>query len=249
MQDFQKMNRSHCYSYWYFIPNTIHLGDISAQSDLNKANLFNSYFHSVFTKSSFCCPNPHQLPDINPKLGHLSNTEEEVFHSLDPSKATGCDGIGPRLLKHCALALYHLFNLGISQSYIPSEWCLHLIKPLFKSGDRSLVQNYRLISLLCVTSKILEKIVFNHFLQFVQDKISQYQFGFMLHRSTLQKLLILLHSIVESSQKSQSDLIYLDFKKAFDSVAHNELLFKLWYVGITGNTWKWLLAYLLNQSQ
>ena len=162
--------KSLLYSYWYIIPNTVHLGDISAQSDLNKANLFNSYFHSVFTKSSFCCPNPHQLPDINPKLGHLSNTEEEVFHSLDPSKATGCDGIGPRLLKHCALALYHLFNLSISQSYIPSEWHLHLIKPLFKSGDRSLVQNYRLISLLCVTSKILEKIVFNHFLQFVQDK-------------------------------------------------------------------------------
>ena len=71
----------------------------------------------------------------------------------------------------------------------------------------------------------------------------------MLHRSTLQQLLILLHSIVESSQKSQSDLIYLDFKKAFDSVAHNELLFKLWRMGITDNTWKWLLAYLSNRSQ
>ena len=71
----------------------------------------------------------------------------------------------------------------------------------------------------------------------------------MLHWSTLQQLLILLHSIVESSQKSQSDLIYLDFKKAFDAVAHNELLFKLWHMGITGNTWKWLLAYLWNRSQ
>ena len=111
------------------------------------------------------------------------------------------------------------------------------------------MQNYRPISLLCVTSKVLEKIVFNHILQFVQDKISQYQFGFMLHRSTLQQLLILLHSIFESSQKSQSDLIYLDFKKTFDSVAHNELLFKLWHMGITGNTWKWLLAYLWNRSQ
>ena len=118
-------------------PNTVHLGDIFAQSDLNKANLVNSYFHSVFTKSSFCCPNPRQLPDINPKLGHLSITEE-VFRSLaflDPSKATGCDGIGPRLLKHCVLALcqplHHRFNLCISQSYIPAEWHLHLIKPLF----------------------------------------------------------------------------------------------------------------------
>ena len=70
----------------------------------------------------------------------------------------------------------------------------------------------------------------------------------MLHQPTLQQLLILLYSIAESSQKSQSDIIYLDFKKVFDFVAHNELLFKLWLMGITGNTWKWLLAYLSSVS-
>ena len=177
-----------------------------------------------------------------------------MLTSLDPSKAAGCDGIGPRLLKHCALPLcqplHHLFSLSISQSYIPAEWRLHLIKPIFKSGDRSLVQNYRPISLLCICSKVLERIVFNHILHFVKERISKHQFGFMLHRSTLQQLLLLLNSIVESSRKSlQTDLIYLDFKKAFDSVPHNELLLKLWNIGVTGNTWKWLLAYLSNRSQ
>ena len=208
------------------------------------------YYYYYFTRSSFCLPNPHELPHISPKLGDLSIMEEDIFQvltSLDPSKAAGCDGIGPSLLKHCALPLcqplHHLFSLSISQSYIPADWRLHLIKPIFKSGDRSLVQNYRPISLLCVCSKVLERIVFNHILHFVKERISKHQFGFMLHKSTLQQLLLLLNSIVESSRKSlQTDLIYLDFKKAFDSVPHNELLLKLWNIGVTGNTSKWLLA-------
>ena len=239
------------------IPNVVYHQGISAESEHEKVDMFNRYFHSIFTMSSFNCPNFNQLSSIHPNLSDISITEEEVFQtlsSLDPSKAAGCDGIGPKLLRHCALALYqplhHLFCLSLSQSYIPAEWRLHLIKPIFKSGERCLVQNYRPISLLCVSSKVLEKIIFNHILQFANDKISTHQFGFMHHRSTLQQWLIVLNAIFNSSSNSsQTDLIYLDFKKAFDSVAHNELLFKLWHFGITGNTWKWLLAYLFNRSQ
>ena len=76
------------------IPYSIHLGDISSESDNKKADLLN--FYSVFTRSSFCLPNPHELPHINPKLGDLSITEEDIIQvqtSLDPSKAAGCDGI------------------------------------------------------------------------------------------------------------------------------------------------------------
>ena len=106
----------------------------------------------------------------------------------------GCSNTVPLL--YANLDTMHLFSLSISQSYIPAELHLHLIKLLFKSEDRSLVQNYRPISLLCVTSKVLERIIFNDILQFVQDKISRYWSSFMLKHSTLQQLLILLHTIV-----------------------------------------------------
>ena len=239
------------------IPNTVYLHDTSAENDREKANLFNSYFHSIFTKSSFQSPNATLLPNTNSTICEISITEDEVFQaltSLDPSKAAGPDGIGPKLLKHCALALYqplhHLFCLSISQFYIPQEWRLHLIKPIHKSGDSSHVQNYRPISLLCVCSKVLERIVFHHILGFIHNKISTCQFGFMLHRSTLQQLLTFLHSIYEASTCStRTDVVYLDFRKAFDSVAHNELLFKLRQLGIVGNTWYWLRTYLSNRSQ
>ena len=83
----------------------------------------------------------------------------KALRSLDTSKAMGCDGVSPVVLKHCAMAiyqpLYHLFSLSLSQFYIPLEWHTHLVKPVYKSGDSSYVRNYRPISLLCIVSKIL----------------------------------------------------------------------------------------------
>jgi len=98
------------------------------------------------------------VPALN--MGDIHETEEEVYKALsalDPTKSSGIDGLGSKLLKHCALALYalicHLFNLTITKRYLPSEWKLHLITPIHKSGDRAQVNNYRPISLLCTVSK------------------------------------------------------------------------------------------------
>ena len=62
--------------------------------------------------------------------------------------------------------------------------------------------------------------------------------------SSLQQLLLFMNNILEArTQLSNADVIYLDFRKAFDSVPHNELLYKLWKYGITGNLWLWFRAY------
>jgi len=61
---------------------------------------------------------------------------------------------------------------------------------------------------------------------------------------------VFLNSIYESfGSTTQTGVVYLDFKKAFDSVAHNELLFKLWSFGIQGNLWKWFRGYLTSKMQ
>ena len=90
-------------------------------------------------------------------ISDIDISELDVFNTLkllDPSKASGCDGISAKLLKKCAIALYqpvhHLFSLSLCQHYIPLEWRIHLIRPIFKSGEREKVSNYRPISLLCV---------------------------------------------------------------------------------------------------
>ena len=83
-----------------------------------------------------------------------------------------------------------------------------------------------------------------------QNLFHLFQFGFRRNHSTLHQLLLFLNSVYASFDANiQTDVIYLDFKKAFDSVAHNELLVKLWSFGITGNLWKWFKGYLSARMQ
>ena len=168
-----------------------------------KATLFNSFFHSEFTESTFspCYYIIATLPVPALNMGDIHVTEEEVYEALsalDPTKSSGIDGIGSKLLKHCALALYapicHLFNLTIT---LPSEWKLHLITPVHKSGDRAQVNNYHPISLLCIVSKALERIAFNHLNDFISEHeiISTNQFGFRKYHSTVQQLLLFMNKV------------------------------------------------------
>ena len=124
--------------------------------------------------------------------------------SLDIHKAMGVDGIGPQILKYCSTVIYkpkplhHLFSLSMSQHYIPAQWKIHLITPFFISGDKTAVTNYRPISLLCSVSKLLERLVYNHLIDFISSTISSSQFGFLPNRSTLQQLLTFLNEIFTS---------------------------------------------------
>jgi len=237
------------------IPSTVLYNSVSATQDIDKADLFNKYFYSVFSQSSYSLPNFDQLPQTTMSIDSINITEEEVYcalSSLDPHKATGIDGISPAILRNCAIVLtkplHYLFSQSIRDHSLPAEWQIHCITPIFKSGDKNSVTNYRPISLLCITSKILERIIYNKVIASIYNSISTHQFGFMRGCSTLQQLLIFLSSIHEHS-KAQTDVIYLDFAKAFDRVPHNELLLKLWRFGITGDLWWWFNSYLSNRQQ
>ena len=89
--------------------------------------------------------------------------------------------------------IHHLFTVSLSNGLTHSEWCTHLITLIFKSGDKSLISNYRPISLLCSVSKVLERIVFSSVYNFIADSIFTSQFGFMRGRSSQQQLLIMLN--------------------------------------------------------
>ena len=137
--------------------------------------------------------------------------------------------------------------LSLNSHSIPRDWKQHTIIPVYKSGDKSTLKNYRPISLLCSISKLLENLIYNKIIEFMRKSISCHQFGFQKHKSTLQQLLLYFNDLCIS--KSPIDTIYLDFTKAFDSVSHNELLLKLWSIGINGNLWQWFTCYLNNRIQ
>ena len=95
----------------------------------------------------------------------------------------------------------------------------HIIIPIHKSIDRSLVNNYHPISLLSNISKVSERLIYNNVNEYVLRTISSVQFGFIQGRSTTQQLLLFLNYIYEAiSLGHQVDVIYFDFRKAFDMV-------------------------------
>ena len=77
-------------------------------------------------------------------------------------------------------------------------------------------------------SKIAECCVFNQIFEFIADKIYHLQHGFVQGRSTITQLLDTVHLITKATdQGKQTDIAFLDFTKAFDSVSHPHLLCKL----------------------
>uniref|UniRef100_A0A1X7T752 Endonuclease/exonuclease/phosphatase domain-containing protein n=1 Tax=Amphimedon queenslandica TaxID=400682 RepID=A0A1X7T752_AMPQE len=118
---------------------------------------------------------PFSLQTPAQTLDSIEISIQDVFSalvSLNPSKATGIDGIPARLLKSFATPLcepiHHLLVQCFAQSYLSLEWKTHLITPIHKSGDKSSVTNYRPISLLCCISNVLEKIIFDKIADFIQ---------------------------------------------------------------------------------
>ena len=146
---------------------------------------------------------------------------EEVFEclsSLDASKAAGIDAMSPEVLKQCAGPItpivHHLINLSITSCSLPSEWQTHLIVPIHKSGPKTDIKNYRQISLLCILSKFLERLVYNKIVDKVIKLVSPLQFGFVRGRSSLQQLLLFINSVIEAHELSTPiDVIYLDIRK------------------------------------
>lgn len=239
------------------IPSVVHSNSCEATSPLSIANLFNQYFHSVYNTSSFSPPDPPQsFPDNSICSIDVSPEDTfEVLTSLHTDKAMGGDGIPPIVLKKTAVAivepLHHIFTLCLKHSSLPTEWRNHHITPIHKSGDRSLVSNYRPISHMSCVSKIFERLVFDKISNYlIESSISNSQFGFIRNRSSVKQLLIHTKSIIEAfDNKQQLDTILLDVRKAFDTVPHNILLSKLWDMGIVGSLWKLLQSYLAGRRQ
>ena len=233
-------------------PQSIVHNNQIVQDPRQKAELFNKFFNSTFTKSNFKLPPVSSLQVPTIQLSSISFTELEVYEALaqlDPQKAMGCDMISPLVLKLCAdtLAqpLHNLFSTCIESGTISQEWKIHKICPILKSGNLLEVKNYRPISWLSIVSKVLERIIFNKIIDFLRPKFSKQQFGFQKNKSSLSQLLSSFAYILEEIDKGSTvDMIFLDLKKAFDTVPHEELFFKLRNIGITGPLWYWFKSYL-----
>ena len=121
-----------------------------------------------------------------------------------------------------------LCNFQSTTGKIPGAWKRAHVVPIFKKGDKSHVNNYRPISLLPIVSKVFERCIVNHVYPFLSPVLHNLQHGFLKNRSCTTQLLKVYHSIGTILDRGgQVDILYLDFSKAFDSVSHSLLLYKL----------------------
>ena len=191
-----------------------------------------------------------KFQDVRPDLllKHLS--------TLKTTKGAGPDQIPPRIIKDCAeeivLPLCYLINQSLRTHTFPSAEKFARVTPVFKSDDKSKMDNYRPISALNVFSKLVERIVHHQLYTYLEEnKLLQHQqFGFRKQRSTQHAVSLLVETIRRNADCGEcTRAIYLDFKKAFDTVNHSCLLHKLQLHGVHNSELHWFEDYLFNRSQ
>ena len=189
---------------------------------------------------------------------HLTTTSKEVSSAIKSLNQVGggFDGISTNLLletyKDILNHLTHLFNLCLKQGIFPEKLKHAIITPIYKTGGKDKFNNYRPISLLPVFSKVLEKIIQSSILSSLEQHniLHPLQFGFRKMHSTYMPLAHMYDEISKYCHKGEVICtIYLDLKKAFDTVSIDILLRKLKFIGIEGNLYNIIKSYLSNRTQ
>ena len=145
-----------------------------------------------------------------------------------------------------------LWQDSFETSYIPTQYKTQIITPVHKKDSKAEPANYRPIALTSHIIKIFERIVRNQLFTHLESNtlICDNQHGFRKHRSCLTQLIPHINNILLNALKGEdTDVIYLDFAKAFDKVDHEILLKKLHAYGVRGKLLSWLTCYLTNRQQ
>ena len=178
------------------------------------------------------------------------------INKLDSSKATGVDGLGPRIIKLAAniltLSITILINKSINAGQVPTQLKFAKVLPIFKGGTKSDPSNYRPISILPTISKIYEKHINHHLMGYLNKfkLLHESQSGFRNKHScqtALVKLIEKWKACIDNGDIVGTLLI--DFRKAFDVVDHQILIKKLHVYKFSTNAIRWFQSYLESRQQ
>ena len=231
-----------------------------SKSDEEKANVLNQFFASVFTREDL-----NNVPTLEDRLSSddvlsdIDITEEmvlKILTDLNVTKSPGPDGIHNKVLHELrdilSKPLARFFTMTLQEGKVPSYWKEANVTPLFKKGNKHLAENYRPVSLTSTVCKIMETIVKRKVMDHMETKnlFSVHQHGFRSGHSCITQLLEVIEIWTKAiDNKENIDVVYLDFRKAFDTVPLERLLIKLKAYGIKGNLLEWIKSFLIERKQ
>ena len=228
------------------------------------SNKFNDFFINIgpTLAKSIPCVNKSPLSYLGNRLTEsiylAPVSENEIGQLIKSLKDTtaGFDDLNSMCLKISSRFLLkpltHICNLSISQGIFPEQLKIANVIPLYKSDDSMSFNNYRPVSVLCVLSKIFEKIMYNRVTAFLEifKIFHDNQYGFRKKSSTHVALLTFIDKVIEAIENGEYAIgVFLDFSKAFDTVDHEILLNKLDHYGIRGCALSWFKSYLSRRLQ
>ena len=253
--------------FWQFVksknndsscPKVIKLDNDSTDNGVGISKLFAEYFASVYTK-----PIDFQEFDLlvtDDTFEHCSSISvgaaevQEGMAGIDISKPMGPDGVPPLVFRNCSSSLYIplflLFDKSLQSGVFPPIWKKSYVVPVYKSGDRSDVRNYRPVSVLSSIPKLFEHCVECKLSHIYEKFIISQQHGFVSGRSVDTNLFLYANYISRVMEDgAEVHTVYTDFSKAFDRVDHSLLLRKLSCYGISGTLLTWIKSYLVDRCQ
>ncbi len=226
-------------------------------SNVAKANLLADQYDKVFSRFDGPCPPMSDIP-INAEWLCDDAWVYEQIRSLDTSKASGPDGISPKMLLETsgtiAPSVALLINRSLIEGKMPSEWKLAIVVPVQKVKNSQNPADYRPVSLLCIISKLCERCVIRQLAPMIDDKLPSLQYGFRSSRSTEDALALLEHHTLTMFNQCNGLTkvvgVFFDLSKAFDKVPHGRLLTTLEHVyHIPPGVITWLKSYLSDRQQ
>lgn len=238
------------------IPSSVVLGDSCASCPREAIDLFADYFSSCFRPANISISHPPVFGGMDACTVSLPKFSiSDVFlavKKIKPNFSSGPDGIPGFLVRDCigilAEPLLFIFNKITSETLFPPRWKISKDIPVYKSGPRDDVTNYRSISIVSNFSKLWESCLHRYLSFHMKSVISPEQHGFFSGRSTVTNLAEFVQftsGVLEDG--AQVDVIFTDFSKAFDRLDHYILLTKLEHAGFSPGLVCLLKTYLFER--
>ena len=255
------MNDKSSYPQSFLINNTM-------KSDkLEIAEGFNQYFAGIGAQTSHNVPPSHKpfssyMPNPLSRSFFLSPVAPSdvlnITKSLKPKTSSGHDDISNKLLRETIAYIIepitHIMNQSLLHGVVPKDMKISKVIPIHKSSDPCILKNYRPVSLLPVFSKLLEKIVYNKLISFLNlnNVLYRHQYGFRKKHSTIHSIIHLLNHCSTSASKPVPEFtlaVLCDLSKAFDVINHGILQRKPRTYGIRGLAYEWFKSYISDRLQ